>query len=151
MGILKTTSYPAKRKIILASEDSVALTIALTSEVFKEWSSIDSSDFEFELCSPKDTLLVITKVSSIVRNLRLNQDTLYLSLFIDKLTPKPPKLLRICLRPKRIPDWIKHQDCESLSVQSNCTVKLKDFVEDIIRSITSPYTIVSIKINVEQK
>ncbi|MBA4385294.1 MAG: hypothetical protein C0410_11205 [Anaerolinea sp.] len=134
------------KSLSLQSRDSLSFKLSLISPVIHDWGDWTRDEIITETFSFIDTNFIEAKENLGVRIIQTKGDTCVITLFAKEIDPTPNKLWRISLRPNSVSPWISDQSCLPDGDQARKTVKLKEFIEDVIRPVTNPFTVNTIHI-----
>jgi len=132
-------------EIKMDQRDSLHIKLRIVGPCIFEWRNWSKDEIQSELFSYKDPKFILENGNFEVRNILTTNDTCTITLFIKDINPSPHKLFCVFLRPNRVPDWISSQSCAPNGDQAKKTVKLEEFIKDIISPITNPFTITELQ------
>lgn len=138
--------YFIGKSLPLSSKDTISFNLRIISPAISEWEIWSKDEILCEAYSYIDSNFVLSDENLTVKAIESNNDTLIVSFFGQEINPVPAKLWRISLRPNTFPSWILLQSCSPVENQAAKTVKLKEFIEDVIRPVTNPFTVLIINI-----
>lgn len=136
--------YLIGKSLALSSNDTISFNLRIISPAISEWETWSKDEILCEAYSYIDSNFVLSDENLTVKAIESNNDTLVVSFFGQEINPVPAKLWRISLRPNTLPSWILLQSCSPVENQAAKTVKLKEFIEDVIRPVTNPFTVLII-------
>lgn len=136
----------------IGSKDSLYFIYKIIGPSIFEWENWTKDEIQSEVYEYKDSDLVLVQNKSLtVRNIKTKKDTCTIAFFVNEINPQPAKLLRLLLRPQMVPSWISTQSCDIHGDQASQTVKLENFINDVISDQNNPFTVSTFHIFLKQK
>lgn len=115
------------------TKDSLSIAYKIIGSGIYEWEEWSKDEIQSEIYEYRDTNFVFVKDKSLTTlSVATKQDTCTMILHINNIDPQPTKLIRILLKPNNIPSWISQQSCDVNGNQASHTVRLKNFINDVI-------------------
>lgn len=134
------------KSLLLSSRDSISFKLRIISPAILDWGQWATEEIISEAYLYGDSMFIPSKENLFIRKVQSNRDTVTIELFGREINPIPTKLWRISLRPQSVPTWISDQSCNPDGDQASRTVRLREFIEDVIRPVTNPFTVATINI-----
>ncbi len=125
--------------------EKVVAKLTIENEEFKNWPEFNRENIIINSYAIKgDTVANQLNIKFIIDDLSYNTNNIMTFTITSesKVNTSDPVLLRILIKPVKYHEWIYNSNCtvnDNYRIQADHTLKLADFFESIISSISEPY------------
>ncbi len=146
----KNTYIYGNRLLIDCSND-LRFRIKIISPSLLEWGEWSKDEIFVDTYYFEDTSFKKYNQDIIVDDVYTQKDTLYFSIYANKILAKSNLAWNISLIPKSLPSWIIEQTCKPADNQTDKTLMLQEFVQDIINPISKPFKLSTFNVLIKCK